>query len=61
MLSAHSIQCFYYLEKGHFVSVCPQKTKDVKEQEDEGCHQVTSNAHFASTAADESDEENYTM
>lgn len=61
MLSACSIQCFYCLEKGHFASVCPQKAKDVKEREDKGRRQVTSNAHFASTAADESDEENYAM
>ena len=61
MVSACSIQCFYCLEKGHFTSVCPQKAKDVKEWEDKGCRQVTSNAHFASTATDKSDEENYAM
>jgi hypothetical protein len=61
MLSARSVQCFYCLEKGHFASVCPQKTKDVKEREDKGRRQVTKDAYFAATAACESDEENFAM
>ena len=39
--SSHNVQCYYCLKMGHFSSMCPTKAKEIKEQEDKGCCQIT--------------------
>jgi gag-polypeptide of LTR copia-type len=51
------LYCYYYLKKGHYSSVCPEKERDIKEKEDQGHKKLAKG--IAAVAHEDSDGEDY--
>ena len=56
--------CYYCLESGHFASICPQKTRDIKRREEEGHDRISKGLRPGTAASADlegnvAEEENY--